>query len=145
MTRRQRRLLLIGAAGAVLVSAVALGVSAFRDSMKFFVSPSEMAEKHIAAGTRVRLGGIVKAGSLTHGALPVRFVVTDGNSEVAVSYAGIVPDLLNDGQGVVVDGAMDASGVFEADTVLAKHDEKYMPREVADALKKQGRWKGGSE
>jgi len=145
MTRRQRRLLLIGVGGAVLGVAVVLGLSAFKDSMRFFLSPSEIAEKHIAPGTRIRLGGLVKPGTLTRGALPVRFVVTDGNSEVAVTYAGIVPDLLGDGQGVVVDGAIDGAGIFEADTVLAKHDEKYMPREVADALKKQGHWKGASE
>jgi cytochrome c-type biogenesis protein CcmE len=145
MTRRQRRLVLIGAGGAVLAAAVALGLSAFRDSMKFFLSPSEIVEKHIAPGTRIRLGGLVKPGSLTRGAIPMRFIVTDGNKEVAVTYSGVVPDLFGNGQGVVADGVMDGAGVFEADMVLAKHDETYMPREVADALKKQGLWKGGDK
>ena len=99
-------------------------------------------EKRIAPGSRIRLGGLVKEGSLTRGDnLTVRFEVTDGNKTVPVSYTGILPDLFREGQGVVTEGTLDASGHFKADSVLAKHDETYMPKEVADALKKQGHWK----
>jgi cytochrome c-type biogenesis protein CcmE len=100
-------------------------------------------EKHLAAGTRIRLGGLVKPGSVTRGAnFAVRFEVTDGNKEIPVAYSGALPDLFREGQGVVAEGAIDGTGVFAADTILAKHDENYMPREVADALKKQGHWMG---
>ena len=142
MTRRQRRLLLIGAGAGVLGVAVALVLTALKDSIVFFNSPTDVAEKHVAPGTRIRLGGLVKPGSLARGAdLSVRFAVTDGNKEIAVAYSGALPDLFREGQGVVAEGAIDGAGVFEADTILAKHDENYMPREVADALKKQGHWK----
>jgi cytochrome c-type biogenesis protein CcmE len=145
MTRRQRRLLLIGAGGAVLCVAIALVLFALKDSIVFFNSPTDVVEKHLAAGTRIRLGGLVKPGSVTRGAnFAVRFAVTDGNREIPVAYSGALPDLFREGQGVVAEGAIDGSGVFEADTILAKHDENYMPREVADALKKQGHWKGES-
>ena len=146
MTRRQRRLLLIGAGGAVLGVAIALVLIALKDSIVFFNSPTDVVEKHVAPGTRIRLGGLVKPGSLARGAnLAVRFAVTDGNKEIAVAYSGALPDLFREGQGIVAEGAIDGAGVFEADTVLAKHDETYMPREVADALKKQGHWKGAEK
>jgi cytochrome c-type biogenesis protein CcmE len=146
MTRRQRRLLLIGAGGSVLAIAVALVLTALKDSIVFFNSPTDVVEKHVAPGTRIRLGGLVKPGSLARGAnLAVRFAVTDGNKEIAVAYSGALPDLFREGQGIVAEGAIDGAGVFEADTVLAKHDETYMPREVADALKKQGHWKGAEK
>ena len=146
MTRRQRRLLLIGAGAGVLTIAVALVLVALKDSIVFFNSPTDVVEKHVAPGTRTRLGGLVKPGSLARGAnLAVRFAVTDGNREIAVAYAGALPDLFREGQGVVAEGRIDGAGVFEADTVLAKHDETYMPREVADALKKQGHWKGADK
>jgi cytochrome c-type biogenesis protein CcmE len=146
MTRRRRRLLLIGAAGGVLAIAVALVLTALKDSIVFFNSPTDVVEKHVAPGTRIRLGGLVKPGSLARGVnLAVRFAVTDGNKEIAVAYSGALPDLFREGQGIVAEGAIDGTGVFEADTVLAKHDETYMPREVADALKKQGHWKGGDK
>ena len=143
MTRRQRRLVLIGAGGAVLCVAVALVLFALKDSIVFFNSPTDVVEKHLAAGTRIRLGGLVKPGSVTRGAnFAVHFAVTDGNKEIPVAYTGALPDLFREGQGVVAEGAVDGAGVFEADTILAKHDENYMPREVADALKKQGHWMG---
>jgi len=146
MTRRQRRLLLIGAGGAVLGIAVALVLFALKDSIVFFNSPSDVAEKHLAAGTRIRLGGLVKPGSLIRGAnFAVRFAVTDGAKDIPVAYSGALPDLFREGQGVIAEGSLDGAGVFEADTILAKHDENYMPREVADALKKQGHWKAGSQ
>jgi cytochrome c-type biogenesis protein CcmE len=142
MTRKQRRLILIGGSLGVLAVAVGLMLSAFRDSIVFFNSPSDVAEKHVGAGTRIRLGGMVKDGSVVRSdGLRIRFEVTDGKAEIPVVYQGVVPDLFREGQGVVAEGALDNSGVFDADTILAKHDETYMPKEVADALKKSGHWK----
>jgi len=142
MTRKQRRLTIIGGALAVLAVAAALVLNALRDSIVFFSTPSMVAEKHIGPGQRFRLGGMVEQGSLTRGAdLAVTFEVTDGGAKLPVAYKGILPDLFREGQGVVAEGAIDQAGVFKADTVLAKHDETYMPKEVADALKKQGHWK----
>ena len=141
MTRKQRRLVLIGASLGVLSVAAALVLSALRDSIVFFNSPTDVAEKHLVPGTRIRIGGLVKPGSVQRGDnLLVRFAVTDGRTDVPVHYQGIVPDLFREGQGVVAEGKLDADGSFSADTVLAKHDERYMPREVVDALKKSGRW-----
>jgi cytochrome c-type biogenesis protein CcmE len=142
MTRKQRRLALIGTGLGVLGLAAALVLFALKDSIVFFNSPSDLAENHVGPGTRVRLGGLVEQGSVTRGEnLDVRFQVTDGHRAIMVVYQGILPDLFREGQGVVAEGTLDAGGVFRADTVLAKHDEKYMPKEVADALKKQGHWK----
>ena len=142
MTRKQRRLVLIGSAVGVLAVAVALVLGALRDSIVFFNSPSDVVEKHVAAGSRIRLGGLVKDGSVTRGSdLKVHFEVTDGNRELPVNYQGVLPDLFREGQGVVAEGVLDGAGVFNADTILAKHDETYMPKEVADALKKSGHWK----
>ena|SRR5215471_5158231 len=142
MTRKQRRLVLIGSGLAVLAVAVALVLSALKDSIVFFNSPSDVLEKHVQAGARLRLGGLVKPGSVLRGDnLSVHFEVTDGNHAIPVTYTGILPDLFREGQGVVTEGALDNGGTFRADTVLAKHDENYMPKEVADALKKQGHWK----
>jgi len=142
MTRKRRRLLLIGGGLGVLAVAVALMLNAFRDSIVFFNSPTDVAEKRIAAGTRIRLGGLVKSGSLVRGDdLKIRFDVSDGSRDIAVAYQGVLPDLFREGQGVVAEGALDGAGVFNADTILAKHDETYMPKEVADALKKSGHWK----
>jgi len=146
MTRKQRRLALIGTSLAVLAVAAALVLSALRDSIVFFNSPTDIAEKHPAPGSRMRIGGLVKPGSIERGDnLLVRFAVTDGKTDIAVRYQGIVPDLFREGQGVVAEGKLDTGGVFAADTVLAKHDERYMPREVVDALKKSGRWQEGDQ
>jgi cytochrome c-type biogenesis protein CcmE len=142
VTRKQRRLVLIGSGLGVLALAAALVLSALKDSIVFFNSPTDVVEKHVAAGTRIRLGGLVKPGTLVRGSeLDVRFEVTDGKSAIAVAYRGILPDLFREGQGVIAEGALDTAGLFKADAVLAKHDETYMPKEVADALKKQGHWK----
>ncbi len=142
MTRKQRRLALIGTGLAAVAAAVALALSALKDSIVFFNSPTDVVEKQVAPGTRIRLGGLVKPGSVVRGDnLAVRFEVTDGNRAIEVRYQGILPDLFREGQGVVTEGALDANGVFRADSVLAKHDETYMPKEVADALKRQGHWK----
>ena len=142
MTRRQRRLTLIGTAAIILSLAAALALSALRDSIVFFVTPSELAAKPIESGSRFRLGGLVEQGSIVKDGLTVRFRVTDGGANLPVSYHGLLPDLFREGQGVVAEGKLNGSGVFVADTVLAKHDERYMPREVADALKRQGHWQG---
>jgi cytochrome c-type biogenesis protein CcmE len=142
MTRKQRRLTLIGAGLGVLGLAAGLVLVALKDSIVFFNSPTDVVEKHVAPGSRIRLGGLVKEGTLKRGDnLQVSFEVTDGNKSVPVSYTGILPDLFREGQGVVTEGALNAAGTFKADSVLAKHDETYMPKEVADALKKQGHWK----
>ncbi|PAY05720.1 cytochrome c maturation protein CcmE [Bradyrhizobium sp. UFLA03-84] len=142
MTRKQRRLTLIGCALVVLAIAAGLVLNALRDSIVFFSTPSMVAEKHLGPGKRFRLGGLVQPGSLQRGDnLAVTFTVADGSATLPVAYKGILPDLFREGQGVVAEGALDASGVFRADTVLAKHDETYMPKDVADALKKQGHWK----
>ena len=142
MTRKQRRLVLIGSAMAVLGVAVALMLNALRDSIVFFNSPSDVVEKHVAAGTRIRLGGLVKNGSVVRGDnMSVRFEVTDGKNGIPVNYQGVLPDLFREGQGVVAEGALAPNGSFIADSILAKHDETYMPKEVADALKRSGHWK----
>jgi cytochrome c-type biogenesis protein CcmE len=142
MTRKQRRLVLIGSSLGVLALAAVLVLSALQDSIVFFNSPTDVVEKKVQPGSRIRLGGLVKPGTLQRGdQLAVRFEVTDGNRAIAVSYQGILPDLFREGQGVIAEGTLEPGGGFKADSVLAKHDEKYMPKEVADALKKQGHWK----
>jgi cytochrome c-type biogenesis protein CcmE len=142
MTRKQRRLVLIGGSLGVLALAAGLVLTALKDSIVFFNSPSDVVEKHLQAGSRIRLGGLVKPGSLQRGdQLAVRFEVTDGNNAMRVNYQGILPDLFREGQGVIAEGTLEPGGMLKADSVLAKHDEKYMPKEVADALKKQGHWK----
>jgi cytochrome c-type biogenesis protein CcmE len=144
MTRRRRRLTLIGLAGVVLAIAAGLVLYALSDRIVFFNSPTDILAKAPPPGTRVRLGGLVENGSLVKSADGrVEFSVTDGKSAVKVSYRGILPDLFREGQGVVTEGVVDPDGRFDADTVLAKHDERYMPKEVVEALKKQGKWKEG--
>jgi cytochrome c-type biogenesis protein CcmE len=142
MTRRQRRLTLIGGALIVLAFSAALVLIALKDSIVFFNSPTDLVEKHVQPGQRIRIGGLVKEGSLSRSDdLAVRFEVTDRTNGVAVAYRGLLPDLFREGQGVVAEGVLDGQGMFLADSVLAKHDETYMPKEVAEALKKQGHWK----
>ena len=144
MTRKQRRLALIAAAALVLCIAAALVLVAMRDSIVFFYGPTEVAQKGIAPGTRMRMGGLVEAGSVNRGpGQRVTFAVTDGTSALRVTYEGLLPDLFREGQGVVTEGVFEGGSNFKADSVLAKHDETYMPREVADALKKQGHWQPG--
>jgi cytochrome c-type biogenesis protein CcmE len=141
MTRKQRRLTMIAAALTVLGIALGLVLVAMRDNIVFFYSPAEIAQKDIKPGTRLRLGGLVKEGSVERGADRfVSFVVSDGAGEVRVRYTGLLPDLFREGQGIVAEGVLEDVKSFRADSVLAKHDETYMPREVADALKKQGHW-----
>ncbi len=142
MTRKGKRLTLIGGAMAILGVAAGLMLFALRDNIVFFYTPSELAKKQTASGARLRIGGLVKEGTVVKNGQDVRFTVTDKTSDLTVSYTGLLPDLFREGQGVVVDGVLQPSGGFRADSVLAKHDERYMPRDVADALKKQGVWQG---
>ncbi len=137
MTRKQRRGVLIGTALAVLGLAVGLVLYALRDYASYFYSPAEVAEKHVEPGVRFRLGGLVEEGSVVRGeGTTIRFAVTDKVKTLPVTYTGLLPDLFREGQGVIAEGALQADGVFRADSVLAKHDENYMPPEAADALAK---------
>jgi len=139
MTRKQKRGVLIGSAVAVLALAGLLAAIALRETIVFFHTPSDVIEKHLAAGQRFRLGGLVAQGSVKRGeGAKVDFAVTDTLQSVKVTYRGVLPDLFREGQGVVAEGKLDPNGVFTADTVLAKHDENYMPPEVAAALKAKG-------
>ena len=143
MTRKQRRLTMIGAAGAVLAFAAGLILFALSDEIVFFKSPTDIVEQKIATGERVRLGGLVKEGTVVRGeGTTVRFEVTDTEHAIPVSFTGILPDLFREGQGVVTEGVLGGDGIFMADSVLAKHDENYMPKEVADVLKEKGVWQG---
>ena len=146
MTRKQRRAVFILLSVSILSLAVLLVVVALRDTIIFFHTPKEVAEKGMGPGKRVRLGGLVQEGSLKRGGgATVEFAVTDTVKTIPVSYTGVLPDLFREGQGVVAEGKLDASGRFVADTVLAKHDETYMPPEVAKALKEQGVWHGDAK
>jgi len=145
MTRKRRRLWIVLACGIGLGSATALVLLAFNDNLVFFVSPSDLA-KTGATGRTVRLGGLVERDSVIRaraGDTATTFRVTDGAKSVTVTYRGILPDLFREGQGVVTLGKLTPGGVFVASEVLAKHDETYMPKEVADALKKNGHWNPG--
>jgi len=145
VTRKQRRLVLIGCSIGVLAVAVGLVLNAMTGSIVFFNSPTDVAEKHLSPGTRIRIGGLVKTGSVQRGEkLNIRFEVTDGKHDVTVRFQGIVPDLFREGQGVVAEGKIEGGDILVADTVLAKHDERYMPKEVVDSLKRSGRWQEGS-
>ena len=146
MTRKKRRLLVLAVCGVCLSAAAALILSAFSDNLVFFVSPSDLAGAD-RAGRQVRLGGLVERGTVersANGRAGAQFKVTDGKASVAVAFGGVLPDLFREGQGVVVLGVEQPNGLFRASEVLAKHDENYMPKEVADALKKSGRWNPAS-
>ena len=143
MTRKQKRLSVIAGLGAVVVVAFGLILFALRDQIVFFYSPSEIRAKAVAAGTPVRLGGLVKAGSWTHQGDRNDFVVTDGSTELTAHFTGILPDLFREGQGVVIEGSMADDGSFAATNVLAKHDENYMPKALVDELKAKGEWQRG--
>lgn len=143
MTRKQKRLSIIAGAGVFLAVAAGLVLFALRQEIVFFRTPSDLVSMAVKPGERLRLGGLVEKGSVVKGeGTRVTFGVTDTDKAVKVTYDGILPDLFREEQGVVVEGALGADGVFLADSVLAKHDENYMPKEVADALKEKGVWQG---
>ena len=142
MTRKQKRTTMIAAALAVLGIAAFMMFRVLGDTMVFFYTPSEIAEKTLQPGQRIRLGGMVAAGTWNKGdGIHQDFVLTDTIKTTKVNYNGAVPDLFREGQGAVAEGVMQPDGTFLADSVLAKHDEKYMPKEVIDALKAQGVYK----
>jgi cytochrome c-type biogenesis protein CcmE len=145
MNAKKKRRLAFAAAlvavGAVLAVIVVYGLG---QNTMYFRSPSDVAAKQVAEGVSFRLGGLVQQGSIAHGAgAEVKFAVTDGKSVVPVNFRGVLPALFREGQGVVTTGALNAGGTFVASEVLAKHDEKYMPPEVVESLKRSGRWKEG--
>ncbi len=144
MTRKQQRLGVLALGMAALGGATALVLTAFSSNLVFFYSPSDLKAHLAMADRRIRIGGLVEDGSVerTPGQR-VAFRITDGKTDVAVVYHGILPDLFREGQGVVAEGKLEPGGVFDAATILAKHDERYMPREVVDALKKSGHWQEG--
>jgi cytochrome c-type biogenesis protein CcmE len=144
MTPKRKRLWLLVGSLCVLGAAAALVLSALSDNIVFFYSPSKLAEKHVPPERRFRLGGLVEEGSVRKDGSEVRFRITDLQRSLEVVYRGILPDLFREGQGVIAEGTLGADGVFTARDVLAKHDEKYMPPEVAKALKESGRWQEGS-
>jgi cytochrome c-type biogenesis protein CcmE len=144
MTRKQKRLAVIAGGMSFIAAAVLLVLFAFSQSVAYFYMPGDLAKTPVGAGTLIRLGGLVGQGSVVRGqGTQVEFAVTDGTDRVKVRYNGILPDLFREGQGVVTEGRFEAGdSVFVADSVLAKHDERYMPKEVADKLKADGVWKG---
>lgn len=142
--KKRRRLAFALALVAAGAGAAVLIVAALRDNVLYFYSPSDVIAKHVEAGVAFRIGGLVERKSLKHGpGAEVMFTVTDGRAAIPVEYAGVLPALFREGQGVVALGALTPDGVFNANEVLAKHDERYMPPEVVDALKRSGRWKEG--
>lgn len=148
MTRQQRRLSFLAGGLLLLGVAAAVVLTALSDGIVFFYGPKEAQERlangSLKPGQRVRVGGLVEPGSVERGAgETVRFTVSDGVAAIRISYTGILPDLFREGQGIVAQGRFEAGGDFAALDVLAKHDETYMPPEVAEALKKSGRWKEG--
>jgi cytochrome c-type biogenesis protein CcmE len=147
MTRKRRRLYVLVLCMLGLGSAVALSLMAMRDSLVFFYSPTDVVEKQVPRERNLRLGGLVEPGSIERqtGTTEIRFRVTDTQHTVQVVYNGVLPDLFREGQGVVTQGQLGTDGVFRAREVLAKHDETYMPPDVADALKRAGHWKDQKE
>ena len=143
VTRKKKRLYTVIAGLTMLGVAAALVLTAFEDNIVFFYSPTDIAEKALRPGQTVRLGGLVQAESVKKASdgVTTEFVITDTNKTISVRYAGLLPDLFREGQGVVTQGSLGPDGTFVASEVLAKHDENYMPKEVADALKKSGNWK----
>lgn len=145
MTRKQKRLGVIFALGVVLALATTLILTALRDEIVFFFSPTELAERPELSGQAIRVGGLVLEGSWVKAEENNDFTLTDGATEVVVTYVGLLPDLFREGQGVIAEGHLVEDGSFYATTVLAKHDENYVPREVEAALKEQGHWQGEGE
>ena len=141
MTPKRRRLWLLLGSLTTLGVAAALVLTALNDNLVFFYSPTQVAEKSIGPERRFRLGGLVEEGSVQKEGQIVRFTITDTNKTLKVTYRGILPDLFREGQGVIAEGSIGPDGIFTAREILAKHDENYMPPEVAKALKESGKWK----
>jgi len=140
--RKTQRLYFVLLGGLAVATGIALVLTAFEDSIVFFYSPSEISRQELSPGQRIRIGGLVETGSVSAAGETVSFTVTDTAETLNVTYRGILPDLFREGQGIVAEGYLLASGVFQASDVLAKHDENYMPPEVADAIKAAGEWRG---
>lgn len=143
MTAKSKRLVIIACIAALLGIAVMLVLGALRDNIVFFYTPSEISQSKLKSGQQLRLGGLVKDGSVEIEGMQSVFIVTDGTVEITVKYDNALPSLFREGQGVVTEGQIE-NGVFMAQNVLAKHDENYMPAEVAEKLKEQGVWQDGS-
>ena len=142
--KARRRLMVVAVAAPILAVAVGLSLWASQRAITFFYGPSEARAQHVPPGQTVRIGGLVQPGSVIKASDgEVRFSIADKAGAVQASYRGELPDLFREGQGVVAQGEFDPSGMFVAKLVLAKHDEKYMPKEVVDALKKSGEWQKG--
>ena len=143
MKRKHRRLAFVAVGLLALGAAAGLVLSAFEENITFFYAPSDLKAEEVPPDRRLRLGGLVEENSVERlsDGVTVSFRVTDLSASVPVTYKGILPDLFREGQGIIAEGKLDADGVFVAQEVLAKHDETYMPREVADALKKSGQWR----
>lgn len=144
MTRKRRRMIAVLAGLGMLGLATGLVLTAFSDNLVFFYTPSDIKTKSLPEGRRMRIGGLVENASVHRSAdgKTVDFRISDGESNVPVTYTGVLPDLFREGQGVVIEGALGPDHVIHAATVLAKHDERYMPPEVAEALKRSGHWQG---
>jgi cytochrome c-type biogenesis protein CcmE len=143
MTRKRQRMMLVGASLLMLGAAAALALTALGDKKQYFKAPADLAAAPMQKGTAFRLGGLVQVGSVVRNkdGVTLHFTVTDFKATQKVAYRGITPDLFREGQGVIAEGRLNGDGIFIADSMLAKHDENYMPPEVAKALKKSGQWK----
>jgi cytochrome c-type biogenesis protein CcmE len=145
MTRKQKRIAVILGGVTFLAGAAALVLTALQQEIVFFRSPTDLVEQTIAPGERLRVGGLVETGSIVRSeGTKASFIMTDNANTVKIAYDGILPDLFREGQGIIAEGRLGTDGVFVADTVLAKHDENYMPKEVADSLKEKGLWNEGN-
>ena len=142
----RRRLLIVAAVAPILALAVGLALFGLRNSISYFYTPSQAAEAHVPPGRNIQLGGLVQPGTVSRFADGrVEFTLRDAARTSRVTYSGDLPDLFREGQGVVAIGAFDGAGVFRARQILAKHDERYMPRDLANALREQGEWRGDGQ
>jgi len=141
MKLKHQRLVFVTVSIGFLCMATLLAMQAFRNNVIFFYSPSDLVERDIVPGQLIRLGGLVETGSVVRNGTAIRFLVTDGNRHIAITYQGMLPGLFRERQGIVAEGHL-VDGTFEANRILTKHDEYYMPKEVVDTLKKTGQWKG---
>ena len=146
MTAKKRRRIAFVLA-LIFASTIGAGfvIAALGNNVRYFYSPSDLVAEHVTTGRAIRIGGLVQAKSVQHDSgIAVHFIITDGNHAVPVAYTGGLPGLFREGQGIVALGALNQNGTFDATELLAKHDERYTPPEVVDALKRSGHWKEGS-